>query len=240
MSASNSRWGRSVSNYVQEQTLQSRIEALEKRLFQMEQARRLESSSIQNGSQAVYDDAGVIRVRFGKQTDDSYGAWFFDPADGSVRVRVGELGDGSFGIGILDGTVPQWQGDEVSATQTTTSTSFTDLATVGPQIVNVYIGSTRRCLVLVKADALNNATSDYAHMKYQVSGASSIGPVSGVSGGFVQNGSANITRVSVAGFDVLTAADGLNQGLNTFTAKYRSGVGGVAEFGSRKLIVLPF
>jgi hypothetical protein len=116
----------------------------------------------------------------------------------------------------------------------------------GPELTSVYIGSSRRCLVLVSSHI---ATNDSAgKMGFQVTGASSIAPTDArtayVSGPSDTSGSAG-TIASATQQVVLTAADGLNQGFNTFTAKYSiTNAGGTpagtgAIFRYRTLTVIP-
>lgn len=134
----------------------------------------------------------------------------------------------------------------VDTYQTTGSTSFSDLATVGPQ-VTVNIGSSRRCLVLhgARVSCSGNPVAQYigGSVGFQVTGASSIGAGFGA---MVEQLSANAT--SGAGFTIhttkstlLTSADGLNAGSNTFTCKYYSEVATpVTGFAVRTITVIPF
>lgn len=124
------------------------------------------------------------------------------------------------------------------------SLTYADLAgSVGPTLTNVYIGSSRRCLVLVSAAIYGNQT--YGFAGFQVSGDSIIAPggstrfaMAGTSaGGVTQVGAVSTAQV------LLTAADGLNQGFHTFQMKYaitKTGTGSGADFGIRTLTVIPF
>lgn len=107
----------------------------------------------------------------------------------------------------------------------TTSGSYGDLSSgAGPSVSNVYIGPSRRCLVWISAGA--SATDDgFAAAHVAITGASSIAPPVGTSafseGAYI--GSENTTTLtggSASRVFLFTAADGLNQGLNTFTMKY--------------------
>lgn len=119
----------------------------------------------------------------------------------------------------------------VPTSQSTTSTAFTDLATVGPQ-VTVPTGS--RALVMFSCDLNNTATNGASTASVAVTGASSI--AASMAWRLVRDGAAagNVWRMGTSHlFDTLTP------GINTFTMKYLVGSGS-GTFGSRELIVLPF
>ncbi|MEV6646058.1 hypothetical protein [Amycolatopsis sp. NPDC051371] len=139
----------------------------------------------------------------------------------------------------------------VSASQATTSTSYTDLVTVGPA-VTVYIGSSRRCLVTVSAtiNSLANAGTGVGqwiggNASFAVSGASAIAPSSDF---YVGGENWYATSSAPVGFymggsrtTVLTAARGLNVGFNTFTMKYLAlSANPGATFFDRTITVIPF
>lgn len=123
----------------------------------------------------------------------------------------------------------------------TTSTSFVDLG--GPTIPDVYIGSRRTCLVM--ASCQHQIAGAVGDMAFQVSGASSIAPdhpsVNWATYGTNDPGADFVAQITA--WTVLTAADGLEPGLNTFSARYRYstfGGGGVnAAFAARTLVVFP-
>lgn len=145
-----------------------------------------------------------------------------------ILGRIGPPGAGA-ALGI--------RAAKVTTSQTTTSTSYTDLATVGPQLTNVYIGSSRRCLVFIAAACA--ATNDLAAFNVAVSGASTIAP-SSVEDGYIGGGGTNVIQGGIATFLLLGAAEGLNAGLNTFTMKYKSVNGSTVAFLNRKMAVFPF
>lgn len=119
------------------------------------------------------------------------------------------------------------------------SSAFTDLATIGPTVSNVYIGSARRCLVFMSANVSVDSLSAYA--SFAVSGASTITPTAASDrrtmtfGLTSTSGSSTVTKVVL-----VNATDGLNQGLNTFTMKYRCTAGVSCGYFSRKLVVFPY
>jgi hypothetical protein len=126
---------------------------------------------------------------------------------------------------------------------TTTSTSYVDLSPPGP-VVDAYIGQSRQCAVMMQVQ-INFVAPCTASMRFVVSGASTITTSSfpAVLRHFPASGTASVLT-SVASTTVLTAADGLNPGLNTFSAQYarlETGTGGgVAAFAARSITVIPF
>ncbi|MEC3975081.1 hypothetical protein [Amycolatopsis sp. H20-H5] len=117
--------------------------------------------------------------------------------------------------------------------QSDTAGGYVDLPSYGPELRDVYIGSSRRCLVLVKAAV--HVTNCTAIANFRVTGASTVSP-NAASSAYLGAPEATMSASSQL---LLTAADGLNQGLHTFTMKYRvdSGTGG---FANRVLTVIPF
>jgi hypothetical protein len=118
---------------------------------------------------------------------------------------------------------------------------FGDLATVGPVLEDVYVGSSRRCLVTISAYIQVSQAS--ARIGVQVSGSSTIAPATKHTAVNFLNAGTGASGITSARTFMLTAADGLNQGLNTFTAKYNVflvGTGTGGNFGDRTLIVQPF
>lgn len=118
------------------------------------------------------------------------------------------------------------------------STNYIDPSgTPGPTLSNVYIGASRRCLVFLSA-SLASTDMGYVAAHFEVSGASSILPPSGpgahdyglMIGSVAAGVGTDPTQVSMnaSRMFLLTAADGLNAGLNTFTMKYL----GVGEFNT--------
>jgi hypothetical protein len=119
---------------------------------------------------------------------------------------------------------------EPATSYTTSTATFSDLnTTVGPTLTDVYIGPSRQCLVFLSCGA--TATDEgYASAHFQVTGASTINPPTGggnwSEGAFIGNDVAGVgaNTAQVAGSATrifyLTAANGLNSGLNTFTVKY--------------------
>lgn len=138
---------------------------------------------------------------------------------------------------------------EVTTQQTTTSTTYTDLATVGPTLDNVVIGSSRRILLIVncgiQALMTNNTTPSTdvgGNMTVNITGASTLAVVGTVGATWrtptnnFGGGNGGFTRTWV-----MTAANGINQGIHKFQAQYKSNVAGVAcGFDGRNITVIPF
>lgn len=130
----------------------------------------------------------------------------------------------------------------VTTAEACTSASMTDLTTFGPQ-VTTYVGPARRVLVWTLVRVISINTEGFAGP--DISGASTISVNApavawayfGPAGNATTQSGANVSI-----FQVFTASDGLNQGMNTFTLKYSrgAGAGGSATFQSRKIMVMPF
>lgn len=124
--------------------------------------------------------------------------------------------------------------DFITSAQATTSTSYTDLGTVGPSIT-VTTGPS--ALVIWAARVYNNTADRWAMMSVQVSGATSISPNDDWIIGFMQNTSNNTQWIQGGHTKLFT---GLTPGSNTFTAKYRTVTSGTATFDNRHMMVIPF
>ncbi len=125
--------------------------------------------------------------------------------------------------------------DSVLVTETTTSTSYTDLDTFGPS-VTVETGA--QALVIVHGQAQNTDSTGSARMSYETSGATSQGPADNRSVGVFGGAGVSITTSTLAMHGAGAGLD-LTPGSHTFTAKY-SVSGGTGEFRHRRLIVIPF
>lgn len=125
-------------------------------------------------------------------------------------------------------------GSVVATSQTTTATSYTDLATVGPA-VTVTIGSTGKALISMHS-AIANATSALAsYFGVAISGATVLAASDATAIGFTSPSSGAGIR---AGTIILVT--GLSAGSTTFTSKYRMDPGvGPATFVDRRLSVTP-
>lgn len=118
---------------------------------------------------------------------------------------------------------------QVATSETTTSTSYTALATAGPA-VTVTTGV--RAVVIVHGDCSNSGTGS-ARMSYAISGATSTA-ASDIKGLSV-SGAASAGVLSSA----ISLETGLTPGSNTFTAQYRVSAS-TGTFGNRRIVVLPY
>jgi hypothetical protein len=144
------------------------------------------------------------------------------------------------------GSGNQIRSARVATLVNTGAQAFGDLpGSFGPQLTNVYIGSSRRCLVIHSAELTVSQSGGFQGI--QVTGASSIAVETGITDVYTDwFGGAGLGIVldqSVTASTLVTAANGLNQGFNTFTAKYKvtlNGTGTGAQFNNRVLTVIPF
>lgn len=114
-------------------------------------------------------------------------------------------------------------------TETSTSTSYTDLATFGPEITVTTGGY---AIVFLSGAIQNNGTGS-VRMAYDVSGATSISAADNRGIGHFGAAAVGVVCGNAIYHDNLTS------GVNTFTAKYRVSAG-TGTFESRRLQVLPF
>lgn len=145
-------------------------------------------------------------------------------ADGSYFVKSGTNSIVDRQVGVA----------EVDTSQTTTSTSFTDLATAGPT-VTVTTGT--RALVIITANLTNNTDSAYAIMGVTISGASSVSASDANSLSFRQSATGGGPQDPQMSWSKIYT--GLTAGSNTFTSKYRV-TAGTGTFQRRRLSVIPF
>ncbi|MEV0725998.1 hypothetical protein AB0I37_24870 [Micromonospora purpureochromogenes] len=134
--------------------------------------------------------------------------------------------------------------DTVATYGTTTSTSWTDLATVGPQ-VTVTVGASGRLLVMVTcAFDYNGADSQGGgYMSFDLAGptpeaASEFTAVKSVFS--VSDTSADVATWIVGARQTATSLrEGLAPGTYTVTAKYKTHTGDEVGFFDRDLVVIP-
>lgn len=151
----------------------------------------------------------------------------FAPAGGvaatTVQAAIEEVVSDASTAYVAKGDVQQ---AAVLTSETTTSTTYADLATAGPA-VTATIGASGKALVIPSA-ILSNA-GGLALMSFAVSGATTVAAT--------DDTTARSGAVSVASaMPVLVT--GLTPGSNTFTAKYRANTA-TASFERRRLTVIP-
>jgi hypothetical protein len=117
----------------------------------------------------------------------------------------------------------------VDTSQTTASTSYTDLATTGPA-VTVTISNNGRALVCLGALIANSSSPQGTYMSFAVSGATTVAANDNAA---AENSSSVFNRSS---YQMLVT--GLTAGSNTFTAKYKVD-GTTGTFIYRTISVIP-
>lgn len=196
--------------------------------------------SINNGELIVKDNAGNTIIELGLTSDGRYGLRVNDTS-GNPQIRLGQLAAGGYGLEVVSGgqLVPLSnlifgiRAARVITTESTTSASFTDLATVGPQ-VTVNITNSGTALVFLSA-LMPIVSGSGPTMGVALSGANT--QAAGTFGQYLNgnvvggSGNANATRVAFI--------SNLNPGATTFTAKYEATTG-TATFADREIAVLPY
>lgn len=154
-----------------------------------------------------------------------------------IMGRIAPAGSGALGIRAISNAATSF---------VTTVGSYGDLDSgPGPTLSNVYIGSSRRCLVILTT-AIYAATDNDGAAHFEVSGASAISPPTGPSafseGAFIGTFSGGAAAEGcVTKTFLLTSTEGLNSGFNSFTMKYMARNVGVDDtfFSDRVITVLP-
>lgn len=121
----------------------------------------------------------------------------------------------------------------VGTAEGTTSTTYTDLATVGP-VATANVGSTGICIVVLTARLFNAAAGVQTIMSYAVSGQTTLAADDTKTLYFRSDSANQDMRASS-----LTVATGWNPGLNTVTAKYHSGTSTGCTFADRNVALFP-
>lgn len=116
-------------------------------------------------------------------------------------------------------------GNTVSTAQTTSSTSYVDLATVGPSLTTT---TSARALVLWGCQLWNSSAAAQTYMSYTGGGNTASGTFA------VQNTGTGPIQASYTHF-----VGGATPGSNTFTAKYAVS-SGTGNWSDRRLQVVPF
>lgn len=191
---------------------------------------------------------------------------------GPLKAEMGELSDGDYGIAVVNDSGrltkltdfifgPQAAYDQGEGTRTfaTHAATYGDLvgASVGPS-VDVMIGETGRCLIIVGAEITwdDGTTGDFRYsdtyggrMSVALSGANNVSASDAWSYYFSQawafefNTAVRLEQRGAANGSRMHFLTGLNPGLTTFTAKYRCVYNNQiqpARFKDRTLIVFPY
>lgn len=187
------------------------------------------------GSAIFETDANLLRVR-----DATNASWV---AQGNIIVCTSSTRPSPTAEGVLiyetdtdrlftyDGSV--WRhrtpmGASVTTSQSTTSTTFTDLATSGPAVT---INTGTSVAVTVAAQITSSDVNGYTFMSYGVTGATTSTATDGRGLGFIHS-------VGTFGHNLAFTYvhTGLTAGTNTFTAKYRV-TAGTGTFANRSIVV---
>lgn len=130
----------------------------------------------------------------------------------------------SVGEGITSSSV-------VTTTENITATSYGNLATFGP---SVGVGTGTSALVFMSAEVSNSSANSSARFSMSVTGASTIAESDDWS--CLTDG---LAAFATSRRSVTHRVTGLTVGVNTFTMRYKAG-SGIASFGKRELVVIPF
>lgn len=119
----------------------------------------------------------------------------------------------------------------VATSQTTTSTSYGDLATVGPAVT---VTTDVQAIVFLYTFMAQSSSSDGGWTGFAISGATTLAASDAQAINFFSP--TPIAPLTYSGTFLVT---GLTAGSNTFTMKYKSYFGGGATFSSRRISVMP-
>ncbi len=205
---------------------------------------------IQGGSLVIQDTSGNPLIVVGTAPDSRVGILVNDNT-GDPQVRIGQLASGGYGLEAVDASGDLVQLStlafglassflQIFPAEATSSTSFTDLATVGPS-VTVEIGNSGRALVILSA-LITTSASRGGVMGFAVSGATAIAPDQNHSLAFNAQDTNPTSNVggNYQGSAVFEVTN-LNPGSNTFTCKYMTMFSGGVAFGPyRAIAVLPY
>jgi hypothetical protein len=118
--------------------------------------------------------------------------------------------------------------DYIVAQETSTSTDWVDLTTIGP---TVSVTTQTRALVMLSC-GMQIATSGAAWMGYRISGATSVDE---------RNNMALMTQRNVLVRNgAFFLEENLTPGINTFSARYRTTGGNTGTWVNRRLSIMPF
>jgi hypothetical protein len=128
----------------------------------------------------------------------------------------------------------------VGTSETTTTTTYTNLATVGPA-VTVNVSPTGMALVILTSLLMNGTEGDGCAMGFAVSGPGPTSSPAADSQALVYvNNEGNHFAARLKQISAVYLVTGLAEGSNTLTAQYRAVTGGTCTFGNRGLIAIPY
>ena len=215
---------------------------------------------INEGALVIRDALGRDLIRMGLDIDSGlYGYTVRDPDADRVVVRAGELESGGYGLEAVNTadelvsitTLAFGTTTSVVATrESTTSGSYTNLATLGPSLT-VEIGSSGRCIVIVSCyieltvPSGSAVQTSAAFMSYSVDGPTPYAALDARAAGLlfkydIVPGPEDTSYSSYMGASRVSMLTGLTPGTYTFNAKYNSVNGHAVYFSDRVLVVLPY
>lgn len=148
------------------------------------------------------------------------------------NVILGEVIDPDWGNAVAD-FLNQFKSDTIVTEQSTTSTSYTDLATAGPA-VTVTTGT--GALVLMSCRYYGFGGTNNSYISVAVSGASTLAADDSRGLRLTAIGTA---ASGTSGYSQLFLVSGLTAGVNTFTAKYKVAASHTGYFSYRTMLVIP-
>jgi hypothetical protein len=159
-----------------------------------------------------------------------------------TRVLISFLPpNGVFITGTFARAYPPIGVDYIAANQTTSSNTYTNLATTGPEVT---IETGESAVVTISSWLANSTLGGGAAMSYDVSGATTKAAAddTAIQRSYAAAANTGIQASFVSYFGVDSPLGLLNPGINTFTAKYKRGAAGIgtSNFTDRFLIVQPF
>jgi hypothetical protein len=135
----------------------------------------------------------------------------------------------------LNALAARMAADAVAAGDSTTSTTYTDLAHVGPTCTDVLITKAGKALVIVGFTV--SVVNQYASMSFEVSGATAV-PPDDLRAFSLSTNTIDADIISLQSNAVVLLTD-LNPGYHTFRAKYRTTSVAPFLFFDRNLVVIP-
>jgi len=154
----------------------------------------------------------------------------FNPGDSYTNVHANNV------AAAVNTLVNGMQTAYVATAESTTSTTFTDLATTTDQ-VTVTIGQSGVALVFMSASLTGSVAGNAPVMSFAVSGANTIAAAVGANAMLYQAAGAGY----IGQFGVMVPLAGLAAGSTTFKLKYTSaGAAGTSTFQYRRITVIPF
>lgn len=195
--------------------------------------------SDQRSASAILSSLGGVNTLFTTKGDLLAASAANTPA----RLGVGTNGqvvmaDSTQSLGVKWGTTPAVASSTISTSESTTSFSYTDLATPGPAIT-VTVGPLGIAIVSVRVHILAPITSSAngGLASFVLSGANTLAVADENAVGWQHNGSAQVYDIYGSSAIVLT---GLTPGSTTFTMKYSNPYTSTTYFSDRKIGVVTF